>query len=97
MGVSTFMGHSWDIRGVFRGYSYVSVMYRLCVGYVSVMYRNILRARGFLCKFRAMFFGFLFTFCARNGDLFSPFWFRGRGIDTIVKGRGVLGGGAPRV
>ena len=27
------------------GYSYVSVMYRLCVGYVSVMYRSILGAR----------------------------------------------------
>ena len=33
------MGYSRGIRGVFTGYSYVSVMYRLCVGYVSVMYR----------------------------------------------------------
>ncbi len=36
------MGYSRNIRGVFTGYSYVSVMYRLCVGYVSVIYRNIL-------------------------------------------------------
>ena len=36
------MGYSWDIRGVFTGYTYVSVMYRLCVGYVSGMCRNIL-------------------------------------------------------
>ena len=34
------MGYSWAIHGVFIGYSYVSVMYRLCIGYVSVMYRN---------------------------------------------------------
>ena len=33
--------YSWGIRGVFMGYSYVSVMYRLCVGYVSVTYRRI--------------------------------------------------------
>ena len=33
------MGYSQSILGVFTGYSYVSVMYRLCVGYVSVMYR----------------------------------------------------------
>ena len=31
--------YSWDIRRVFMGYSYVSVMCRLCIGYVSVMYR----------------------------------------------------------
>ena len=37
---SVFMGYPWGIRGVFTGYSYVSVMYRLCIGYVSVMYRN---------------------------------------------------------
>ena len=36
--------YSRDIRRVFMEYSYVSVMYRLCVGYVSVMYRIILRA-----------------------------------------------------
>ena len=34
------MGYSRSIRGVFTGYSYVSVMCRLCIGYVSVMYRN---------------------------------------------------------
>ena len=34
------MGYSRSIRRVFMGYSYVSVMCRLCVGYVSVMYRN---------------------------------------------------------
>ena len=46
MGGSTFspilplyLGYSSGIRGVFTEYSYVSVMYRLCVGYVSVMYR----------------------------------------------------------
>ena len=31
--------YSWDIRRVFMGYSYVSVMCRLCIGYVSVMCR----------------------------------------------------------
>ena len=41
-----YVGYSWHIHGVFTGYSYVSVMYRLCVGYVSVMYRNIMRAKG---------------------------------------------------
>ncbi len=95
-----FMGYSWGIHGIFICIGYVSVMYRLCIGYASVMYRLCIGtycAQGGVFKFRAMFFGFLFTFCARNGDLFSPFWFRGRGIDTIVKGRGVLGGGAPRV
>ena len=29
------MGYSRSIRVVFTGYSYVSVMYRLCIGYVS--------------------------------------------------------------
>ena len=29
------MGYSRVIHGVFMGYSYVSVMYRLCVGYVT--------------------------------------------------------------
>jgi hypothetical protein len=33
------MGYSWGIRGVFMGYTYVSVMCRLCIGYVSVMCR----------------------------------------------------------
>ena len=27
--------YSWGIHRVFMGYSYVSVMYRLCVGYVT--------------------------------------------------------------
>ncbi len=38
--LGVFMGYSRSIRGIFTGYSYVSVMCRLCVGYVSVMYRN---------------------------------------------------------
>ena len=29
------MGYSQSIRGVFTGYSYVSVMCRLCIGYLS--------------------------------------------------------------
>ena len=29
------MGYSRSIRGVFTGYSYVSVMYRFCIGYLS--------------------------------------------------------------
>ena len=29
------MGYSRSIRGVFMGYSYVSVMCRLCIGYLS--------------------------------------------------------------
>ena len=40
MGVSTFMGHTWSIRGVFMGYTYVSGMYRVCIGYVSGIYGN---------------------------------------------------------
>ena len=51
------MGYSWGIHGVFMGYSYVSVMYRLCVGYVSVMYRLPIgtdtEEGGFLFIFRA--------------------------------------------
>ena len=35
-----FMGHMWSIRGVFVVYTYVSGMYRVCIGYVSGMYRN---------------------------------------------------------
>ena len=30
-----FMGHMWSIRGVFMGYTYVSGMCRVCIGYVS--------------------------------------------------------------
>ena len=40
------MGYSLGIHGVFMGYSYVSVMYRLCIGYVSVMRRSIRAAGG---------------------------------------------------
>ena len=29
------MGYSWDIHGVFICVGYVSVMYRLCIGYVT--------------------------------------------------------------
>ena len=34
------LGYSWDIHRVFMGYTYVSVMCRLCIGYVSVTFRN---------------------------------------------------------
>ena len=47
MGVSTFMGYSWGIHGVFMGYTYVSGMCRVCIGYVSGMYRNIQAASRF--------------------------------------------------
>ena len=40
------MGYSWNIRGVFVGYSWDIRMYRLCVGYVSVMCRVRDRAYG---------------------------------------------------
>ena len=30
-----FVGHTRGIRGVFTGYSYVSGMCRVCIGYVS--------------------------------------------------------------
>ena len=40
MGVNTAVEYSWGIHRVFMGYSYVSVMCRLCIGYVSVIYRN---------------------------------------------------------
>ena len=48
--VSVHIEYSRDIRGVFTGYSYVSVMCRLCIGYASVMYRNIMRAMGALIQ-----------------------------------------------
>ncbi len=35
-----FIGHMWSIRGVFMGYTYVSGMCRVCIGYVSGIYRN---------------------------------------------------------
>ena len=50
------MAYTWDIRGVFMGYTYVSGMCRVCVGYVSGMYRecvetsNVRRAKGELDK-----------------------------------------------
>ena len=34
------MGYSRGIRGVFTGYTYVSVMYRLCVGNVTEQMRS---------------------------------------------------------
>ena len=39
------MGYSRSIREVFTGYSYVSVMFRLCIGYVSEGIR-IMRQNG---------------------------------------------------
>ena len=41
------MGYSWGIHGVFMGYTYVSGMCRVCIGYVSGMYRNIQGASRF--------------------------------------------------
>ncbi len=41
------MGYSWDIHRVFMEYTYVSGMYRVCVGYVSGMYRKKQGASGF--------------------------------------------------
>ena len=39
------------------GYSYVSVMYRVCIGYVSGIYRNIRAARGiYLSTMETMIF-----------------------------------------
>ena len=29
------MGHTWGIRGVFTEYTYVSGMYRVCIGNIS--------------------------------------------------------------
>ena len=40
MGVNTAVGYSRGIHGVFTEYTYVSGMYRVCVGYVSGMYRE---------------------------------------------------------
>ena len=51
MGVNTFMGYTLDIYGVFMGYTYVSGMYRVCVGYVSGIYRNIRGAMWVLRQF----------------------------------------------
>ncbi len=38
--VGVFVGYSRGIRGVFMGYTYVSGMCRVCIGYVSGMYRR---------------------------------------------------------
>ena len=46
MGVSTCLGYSRDIRGVFVGYSWDIRMYRVCVGYVSGMYRENVEGDG---------------------------------------------------
>ena len=39
----SFFSYAWGIHGIFivifTGYTYVSVMCRLCIGNVSVMYR----------------------------------------------------------
>ena len=62
MGVSThfshrdpvgwvFMGYTQGIRGVFTGYTYVSGMCRVCIGYVSGMRRDIICARRVLRQF----------------------------------------------
>ena len=48
------MGYSRSIQGVFTGYSYVSVMCRLCIGYVSVICRN---RRGAKKEEKVHFFG----------------------------------------
>ena len=48
-----FTEYTRDIRGIFMGYTYVSGMCRVCIGYVSGMRGNIRRAEGFLFKFRA--------------------------------------------
>ena len=46
MGVSTIMAYTWGIRGVFMGYTYVSGMCRVCIGYVSGKCRSIQGAKG---------------------------------------------------
>ena len=46
MGVSTFVGHTRSIQGVFIEYTYVSGMCRVCIGYVSGIYRKIQGASG---------------------------------------------------
>ena len=40
------MGYTRDIRGVFTGYTYVSGMCRVCIGYVSGKCRRVRGARG---------------------------------------------------
>ena len=39
------MEYSWGIHRVYVGYTYVSRMCRVCIGYVSGMCRNILGAK----------------------------------------------------
>ena len=41
-----FVEYTRSIRGVFIGYTYVSVMCRLCIGYVSGTRRSIQAAKG---------------------------------------------------
>ena len=54
------LGYSWDIHRVFGEYSWDIRMYRVCVGNVSGMYRECIErygeGKGFLFKFREMFF-----------------------------------------
>ena len=38
------MGYMRGIRGIFTAYTYVSGMYRVCIGYVSGMYRESVEA-----------------------------------------------------
>ena len=33
--LGVFMGYSWDIHRIYICIGYVSVMYRLCIGYIS--------------------------------------------------------------
>ena len=46
MGVGANFDFTAMLDRIFTGYSYVSVMYRLCIGYASVMCRYVVRARG---------------------------------------------------
>mgnify|MGYP003517584331 CR=1 FL=1 len=43
-------GYSWGIHGVFMGYTYVSGMCRVCIGYVSGMRRDIRGAKKVLIQ-----------------------------------------------
>ena len=47
------MEYTRGIRGVFMGYTYVSGMCRVCIGYVSGKRGNKRDARGFFVIFRA--------------------------------------------
>ena len=75
------LGYSWDIHRVFMGYTYVSVMCRLCIGYVSVTCRNRRRAKK---EEKVHFFGEKFGNVRGFLYLCRRKWETGRGLRQLA-------------